>query len=133
MTPSEELIMLKAFLDLIKPSYSTYLMAGNVEFLEDAAARDIGFLGTEIQFVPVDHANDFIHHDDWHYPNLDTGERTFDNDPNCLRLTNVYPEFILEDIIHDSEMFDETSGKTFDSDNSLDHHGERDGLDLTNT
>lgn len=133
MTPNEELIMLKTFLDLIKPSYSTYIIAGEVNFEDNAAARDIGFQGSEYQFVPRDHANGFIHHDGWHYPNLDSGERTFDNDPNCLRLTKVYPEFILKDVLHSPEMFDETGGRLLDENDTLDNHGTRDNLDLTNT
>lgn len=125
MTSNEELIMLKAFLDLIKPSYSTYLMAGNILFEDSAAARDVGFCGTETWFMPFDHANRFISHDDWHYPELDSGERTFDSGPavGCLQLTNIFPEYTLYDAVHPVVSFDDLADRTLDDMRTLDSDG----------
>lgn len=131
-TSQEKMDMLKTFLDLIKPTYTTYLIVGNWTFEDSAKARDVGFFGSETQFVPRDHGNRFHRHDGWHYPNLDTGERTFDSyyGIEYLALTNIYPEYTLYDETNPPARFDELRERTFDSGILLDRHSEIDSLEL---
>ena len=125
--------MIKTFLNLIKPSYDTYIIVGEWEFTESAAARDVGFDGSETHYVPNEHGDEFARHDGWLYPKLDAG-RKFDSSCRAERLllTKIMPEYILHDDAYAVGSLDNIAPRRWDSGHRLDSVDKTDALNLIN-
>ena len=131
----EEVDMVKAFLELIKPSYSHYIVNTNMAFYEEIIARDAKLAFSAV-FQPDEPGTRFSRFDDsWIRKTYDSG-RLFDSQPNWAETFRVYevpdaPFEFAEEYDRFLKTFDDLSTRVFDDNKTFDYGVQNDVLEIS--